>query len=85
MATINSLHKCILLMSPEELTEHFLKIRANRRIKPTKKERAKKSNAKSGRTVHRKKNLSQKDAFSLVKSMSEDEKLALFKKLTGGK
>lgn len=81
MAQIQHLYKSISDMSTEELTAHFLALRANRRIRPTKTQRKKNSNAKAKRTSHAKKNLSQKDAFTIINNMSEEQKQALAKKL----
>lgn len=85
MATIKDLHVSITQMSPEDRTQLLLTIRENRRRRPTKKVKAKKSTARTKRRAATKKNPSQQDAFAMLNGMSEAEKIKLAQQLIGGK
>lgn len=85
MATISHLYTSISQMEPEALTSLFLRIRENRRRRPPVKVRKAKSNARSTRRVRSKKNPSQQDIFSMITSMSLEEKTKIAKLLLNSK
>lgn len=83
MATIHDLGPSISRMNSKDLTELFLKIRANRRTKPTKvQQQTKKTKTTGGKAKTRvEKNPTKKNLNKMVETMTKDQKLALAKQL----
>lgn len=82
MATINSLNVSITRQSPEDLTQLFITIRAQRRLRPSKAVRKKSAPAKTKRRPN-KRNPKPQDIFALINQMSPEEKAAMAKRLIG--
>ena len=84
MAQINSLNTSISDMCDEELTAHFIAIRARRRYIPPAK--SKNTSATTARLKPTSKAGAPKeqDLFALIKGMTPTQKAALAAKLVGG-
>ena len=84
MATIDSLNTSITRMGRAELMSKLMTIRENRRRKPERAMRAKKSTPAKVARAPKKTNLKQQDIFAFTKGMSDDMKAKLAAQLLGG-
>ena len=80
MATIDSLHKSISCMSPQEVTALIIGIRTNRRRRP---EITRKITTAREKKAPSKKNPKQQDLFQLILRMTPEEKAAMARSLLG--
>lgn len=84
MATIDSLNTSITCMGRAELMSKLMTIRENRRRKPERAMRAKKSTPAKVARAPKKTNLKQQDIFAFTKGMSDEMKANLAAQLLGG-
>lgn len=84
MATIDSLNISITCMGRAELMAKLMTIRENRRRKPERAMRAKKSTPAKVARAPKKTNLKQQDIFAFTKGLSEEAKANLAAQLLGG-
>lgn len=84
MATIDSLNTSITCMGRAELMAKLMTIRENRRRRPERAMRAKKSTPAKVARAPKKTNLKQQDIFAFTKGMTDEMKANLAAQLLGG-